>query len=998
MVFQNLSIKKKLIGIMTLICGVTLLLASVSFVVTDFFLARQKIADDIKVQTRIIVYNSRGALAFNDADTADHILQSLESVSSIDSVTLFDVYGDMFAEYVRTSHKKIHSKYDKDSSAEALLFESGILLFREEIILDDEVIGSIVVHANLTELDNRIWGSVFLGFIVLSVSLLIALFLTLWFAKIISTPIENLRRACVEVGKGNFAAEIAVVSQDEVGQLAMTFRKMVKDLAEQREKLEFANKAKSEFLANMSHEIRTPMNAVIGLTELALQTDLHDNVRDYLEKIATSSQSLLRIINDVLDFSKIDAGKLGLENVQFLLRDVLDHLGDMFRAQMAADQVELVLSVSEECHYELMGDPLRLEQVLLNLISNAIKFTHKGEIVVKVRTIEESVEQVTLEFSVKDTGIGMSQDQLKNLFQAFTQADNSTTRKYGGTGLGLSICQRLVAMMGGRVWLESQPNIGSKFYFTATIKRFVGGGREALLLPNTLKMLKTLVVDDSGAARSALQDILTHFGCDVSYVVSGSDAVETIRHGQDSGSPFRLVLVDRSLPQMDGVATIREIKKIAHDDQALKIVLLTAFGHEGAVDEAEPLAAGYLSKPVNCSELYRMVMELFGYEVAKSLRPAKKLVDRESVIKKIGGARVLLVEDNAINQQVAREILQGVGLTVEVANHGGIGVQKVFAKDFDVVLMDIQMPIMDGYEATKRIRRESKYAELPIIAMTAHAMTGDRDKSLVAGMNAHVTKPIDKKVLFETLMKLVKPIDRSKTPIPVVGIAAAKSVTDDHALPDTLPGLEIATALQQLDGNHKLLRSLLLEFEQGFADVEFKIRSDLEDGSSDDQLKAAEIMAHSVKGMAGNLAAKDLFSAAKQLEIGIRNRKSDEWPDLLENFKDKLAQVIASISTLNLAKTVDANNQSEEMHADITDIDLGSVTPLLYDLSNMLNDNNVLSQEVVDNLKPLLLERGLATYLQQIENCLDSFDFNGAMEPFAQMCDTIGVEVVNSNA
>jgi two-component system, sensor histidine kinase and response regulator len=468
MILQNFSIRKKLIGITTLISGITLLLASVSFTVTDYLLEREELKEDVQVLTRIIAFNSRAALAFDDPDTAINILKALQQASSIDKATLYSAKGKRFAEYVRPSsnNQTPHQEQLPFSVSPRTQFIDWALLVTEPIILDEELIGTLVVYANLEELEEEVWRTIFLAGSVLVVSLLIAVFLSLWFQRIISHPIESLRKATIEVGKGRFDTAIVGQHEDEIGQLAKAFQKMVWDLAEQREKLEQATRAKSEFLANMSHEIRTPMNAVIGLSELALALKMTPQLNDYLTKISNSSRSLLRIINDILDFSKIEAGKLELENTDFLLRELFEHLSDMLRAQTTKKHIELIVSLSGECHYELYGDPLRLEQVLLNLMGNAIKFTEEGEVEVQVETVEESPGMVTLQFCVRDTGIGMSPQQKTKLFTAFSQADSSTTRRFGGTGLGLSISQRLVEMMGGKIWAESTVDVGSSFFFT----------------------------------------------------------------------------------------------------------------------------------------------------------------------------------------------------------------------------------------------------------------------------------------------------------------------------------------------------------------------------------------------------------------------------------------------------------------------------------------------------------------------------------------------------
>ena len=480
---------------------------------------------------------------------------------------------------------------------------------------------------------------------------------------------------------------------------------MMEDLDEEKAKAEEATRAKSDFLANMSHEIRTPMNAVIGMAHLALKTDLTPKQQDYLSKIQSSANSLLGIINDILDFSKIEAGKLDMEAVEFDLLETLDNVANVItvKAQEKED-LEVLFNLDSQVPNFLVGDSLRLNQILVNLGNNAIKFTEKGEIVVTTKISKRSDDKVTLQFSVRDTGIGMTAEQQAKLFQAFSQADTSTTRKYGGTGLGLTISKRLVNMMGGEIWIESESGKGTTFHFTADF----GLGKETVKrrfepAPD-LRGLKVLVVDDNATSREILQDILESFSFEVLLAASGKDALEEIERA-DNDKPFELVVMDWKMPGMDGIQTSRHIKNHQNLSKIPAIVLVTAYGREEVMRQADDIGLdGFLLKPVNSSVMFDAIMQALGKEVQDVSGQGRKKEQNTEDLSAISGARVLLVEDNEINQQVAQEILQGAGLIVTVANNGREGLDAAMKNPYDVILMDIQMPVMDGYTATRKIR------------------------------------------------------------------------------------------------------------------------------------------------------------------------------------------------------------------------------------------------------------------------------------------------------
>ncbi|MBF0424100.1 MAG: response regulator, partial [Magnetococcales bacterium] len=762
----------------------------------EYYQERKSIVSNVTVQMRLISQSSQAALLFNDLQTAQNILNAMQTSSLISAAVLFKENGDRFAIYTRPGHDIIHLNYSDMNSIPSPFFDGSELIVHEKIIMDKDIVGAIIIHAELDSLNEDLIRGIYTAVLVFLSTLIVSVFISAKLAKIITRPIEILREAAIKIGESKFDGNININSGDEIGELAAAFNKMSQDLGEQRRALEQATRAKSEFLANMSHEIRTPMNAVVGLTDLALQADEStQKIHNYLTKISSSARSLLRIINDILDFSKIEAGRLDLEETPFLLRDVFDHIADLFRARVSEKNIELILCLTEECRYELIGDPLRLEQILLNLISNAIKFTENGEIEVRARAIRELPAHIGLEFSVRDTGTGMTPEQAAKIFTPFTQADSSTTRRYGGTGLGLSISMRLVEMMQGQIWLDSKLGEGSTFYFTAIFKRHSKTETNDMVPPAGMQSLRVLVVDDNATSRHALVNILTMFGFHTFGVTCGSDALIAMHQGVAAGTPWQLVLVDWFMPEMDGITTLHQIIDAYAPEVRPRMILMIPFNRENeAKASLQDANVAYLTKPANCSLLFDTIMELFGQDVAKVVKKSPGVLDTTGIVEKIGGAQILLVEDNAINRQVAEEILSNVGIAVEKAENGLLALEKLKSAAFDAVLMDIQMPVMDGYQATETIRTNPDFRKLPIIAMTAHAMAGDRERCLAAGMNDHVAKPIDRNILYATLVNWIRPRPGLGQMVAAVPARQPESDNKSCELPEKLPGIDMPAA------------------------------------------------------------------------------------------------------------------------------------------------------------------------------------------------------------
>ena len=975
-ILGDLSIKRKLTLTIVTVSSIILLLASLVFVANELAEFRKTIHENSSTLAELTGINCAAALTFEDKKSAVEMLKALVAVRNIISATIYSKNGKIFAQYRNPGFERqnpVPAGTEEHSRPEAgqHLFFDDYLITTKPVILNGETIGTIELLTDTRELSRSLKLYSMTVFFMMLVFSFISYILAALLQRFITKPITSLAQTMESVSRDNiYSVRVPKQTNDELGVLISCFNEMLNQLEirdaklnKHREELEkevskrtselletnselentikklnvakveaeAASLAKSQFLANMSHEIRTPMNGVLGMTEVLLGTQLNDRQRNIAETVLLSGETLLSVLNDILDYSKIEAGKLTLDEIDFNLREGVEEIAQLFAETAQAKGIELVCDIRGDVPMFLRGDPKRLRQIITNLLNNAIKFTENGEVCVGATALKKEEDCAHLSFEVRDTGIGLSPEALENIFKAFSQADGSTTRKYGGTGLGLAICKQLCEMMGGDISVESTINKGSIFRFTVRLKTSLETFHHAVSRSGSLQNIRALIVDDNATNRDILHNQIVSWGMRNGCAENGQTALKMLREAVDAGEPYELAILDMMMPGMDGLELARAIKSdptIA----SVQLILLTSVSQDFDTETRNRLGiAAYLTKPVRQSRLFNCITDSMGASPGGFPTPASEPGDENGADISFE-ARVLLAEDNPVNQEVAVYMLESLGCQVEVASNGREAVETFSKDSFDIVLMDCQMPELDGFQATEIIKkyefekrkgltgRGGTIPGAPIIALTAHAMQGDRETCLTAGMDDYLSKPFNRDQLRTVLKRWLpsRPVtefkpnaglkteslnanpkdqDRSGASITAHG-ADEKSRVEDVAFPERTSNPESfdRKVLDSLKRARKGQSSLLEKVIETYMESSSKLIECLRQAVSIGESSEMQRAAHSLKSASGNLGAMTLVSLCQELERIARAGTADSGASVLRALEveyERLCEALA---------------------------------------------------------------------------------------------------------